>query len=462
MSDDAVLALRLVRAAAPVASPRRDAGDLADGPAGRAAIEGWQAMRRDWRAARGLLLKAQRRAQGLGSRRRRAFADHLFTLVRHERTLLRLLSEVGVSADRRDTPQLVSLAALVALAGLEPERAAELAPGIPWSELTDPAHLLTGWVLRERPTPATALAEAASVSDPFAAGVLERLEPEEAALALGALSRRAPIFLRVATSQTTRDEAIAALAEAGVRAEASPWSEAGVRLLQRVEVHTLAPVRDGRLAVQDEGSQVVAELVAAAPGEVVVDACAGAWGKALALAEAMDRRGRILACDVRPDALDRGAKRARAAGLSTVEPVRLRDERLPKKLRSLTGRADRVLVDAPCTGTGAARRQPWNRWLATRRAITDATATQAAILDRFAPLVKPGGTLVYATCSVLTAEDEKVVDAFLRRHGDFERQPTSLALGAERAERLGGPAVLRMWPHRHDTDGFFAAVLRRR
>jgi 16S rRNA (cytosine967-C5)-methyltransferase len=212
--------------------------------------------------------------------------------------------------------------------------------------------------------------------------------------------------------------------------------------------------------VQDEGSQLVAECVDAAPGMLVVDACAGAGGKSLALASAMEGRGRIVACDVRQRVLDRGLGRSSRARYSCVETVSLPDEGpLPERLLALRGKADRVLVDAPCSGSGSIRRTPHGRWRATERELAELPPRQLAILARTAPLVAPGGRLVYATCSLFRAENEDVVARFLSSEPSFSLLPLDAVLGAPRAASFGDGKFLKLFPHIHDTDGFFAAVL---
>jgi len=222
--------------------------------------------------------------------------------------------------------------------------------------------------------------------------------------------------------------------------------------------------------VQDEGSQLVAALVDARPGMQVADYCAGAGGKTLAMAAGMNNKGRIVAIDVLETRLDRSAQRLRRAGAHNVERRALMtrkggaDNR--KWLKRQKGAFDRVLVDAPCTGTGTWRRNPDARWTLTPRDLAELVPKQAEILDAAARLVKPGGGLVYATCSVLPAENERQVEAFLARHADFSVVPVAGlwadAIGSEPPAHIADSPYLRLSPLRHGTDGFFAAALVRR
>jgi len=208
--------------------------------------------------------------------------------------------------------------------------------------------------------------------------------------------------------------------------------------------------------VMDEGSQLVAELVAPPPGGRVLDACAGAGGKTLALGALLAGKGRVLALDTDGKKLEELRRRARRAGLTNVEARPIKEGPL-----GIKGQFDRVLVDAPCSGLGTLRRNPEARWRLTPADLDELPARQRAILERYAPLVAPGGRLVYATCTVDAAENDAVVDAFVRAHPDFTPVPAKEILGRARALELGDGERLRLLPHVHGTDGFFAAVLRR-
>lgn len=267
-----------------------------------------------------------------------------------------------------------------------------------------------------------------------------------------------PLDLRVNPLQATREEMLRALRDLGLAAEASRLAPLGIRLAERVSLARLPALKTGALEIQDEGSQLVAQLVDARPGARVADFCAGAGGKTLALAAQMDNRGHIVACDVNEGRLKRCAERLRKAGLHNAA-TRLLTSETDRWIKRSKGTFDRVLVDAPCSGTGTWRRNPDARWRAPEAGLAGLVALQARILASAARLVKPGGRLVYATCSLLPAENEAQVAAFLAANPAFHVVPL-----AEVAPQMTGsahPDYLSLTPARHDTDGFFAAVLQR-
>ncbi len=278
---------------------------------------------------------------------------------------------------------------------------------------------------------------------------------------LAALRDEAPFDLRGNTLKVTREQAIAVLAEEKVPAEPTPLSPWGLRLSGRIALVQYQAFRTGLVEVQDEGSQLVTLLTGAKPGEAVVDFCAGAGGKTLGLAAMMDNRGRLVACDVSAGRIDRAAERLRRAGVHNVRKQVLKGEDDPWVKRHAGG-FDRVLVDAPCTGTGTWRRNPDAKWRLSPERLDELTGVQDRVLASAARLVKPGGRLVYATCSMLPEENEARIEAFLASTPQFSVVPIAGAW----AEAVGGacPAegrFLRLTPARHHTDGFFVAILTR-
>ena len=221
----------------------------------------------------------------------------------------------------------------------------------------------------------------------------------------------------------------------------------------------------GEVEVQDEGSQLLALLTDARRGEMVVDFCAGAGGKTLALGAAMRNTGRLYAYDTSGHRLDAMKPRLARSGLSNVHPVQLAHER-DDRIKRIAGKIDRVLIDAPCSGLGTLRRNPDLKWRQSPKAVQELQVKQRAILDSAARLLKPGGRLVYATCSLLRAENEDVADAFEQQHADaFTALPVHELLAQAHvagAADLDSQGRLRLWPHRHGTDGFFAAAWQRR
>ncbi|MDQ2892259.1 MAG: RsmB/NOP family class I SAM-dependent RNA methyltransferase, partial [Pseudomonadota bacterium] len=255
---------------------------------------------------------------------------------------------------------------------------------------------------------------------------------------------------RVNTLIAARDDVLAALPEA----QPTPHAPDGIRLPSGTNVDQLPLFQGGAIEVQDEGSQLVGLAIAAQPGQRIVDLCAGAGGKTLAIAAAMKNDGKILACDTDRMRLQRLAPRAERAGAAIIESRLLDPGEEATMLADWRGTADSVLVDAPCSGTGTWRRNPEARWRLNQARLDRLQATQAHILDLAAALVKPGGAIVYIVCSLLDAEGADRVTAFLKKHRKWHAEPLSLPAGSARGEGL------RLDPAAHGTDGFFVARLR--
>ncbi len=273
------------------------------------------------------------------------------------------------------------------------------------------------------------------------------------------LQQPAPLDLRVNVLKRSRADVVAALAADGLRVNDTPWSPFGVRVAGNPAISRNPLFLAGDIEVQDEGSQLLALLVEPRRGEMVVDFCAGAGGKTLALGMLMRSTGRLYAFDISARRLDKLKPRLARSGLSNVHPQRIEGER-DARVRRLAGKIDRVLVDAPCSGLGTLRRNPDLKWRQTPETVKEMQRKQAAILAGAAILLKPGGRLVYATCSVLAAENEGIVEPFLSANPGF-----SLAHAGEILSRQKVPLecgqILELWPDTHHTDGFYAAVLER-
>ena len=291
----------------------------------------------------------------------------------------------------------------------------------------------------------------------------KRFEAEELAHLAASLNYPAPLDLRANPIKASRDEVLSALSKAGIEAGATPFAPFGVRVVGKPPLTKLDAFQDGWLEVQDEGSQLLCSLVAPKRGEMIVDFCAGAGGKTLALGAMMRSTGRLYAFDISDRRLAKLKPRLARSGLSNVYPAQIAHER-DERIKRLAGKIDRVLVDAPCSGLGTLRRNPDLKWRQSPKAIDELRAKQAAILASAARLLKPGGRLVYATCSLLRAENEDIAAAFTAEHADFQVLPALAALEGARvshAEQLVQGEYLRLWPHRHATDGFFAAAWQR-
>jgi 16S rRNA (cytosine967-C5)-methyltransferase len=298
---------------------------------------------------------------------------------------------------------------------------------------------------------------------------LARVFGDERAAEGAALSSRAPLDLRVNTLAGTREDALPKLAHLG--AEAARWSPVGLRIRLGADakspaIHAEPAFLKGQIEIQDEGSQLAALLSGAKPGEQVVDLCAGAGGKTLALAAAMENRGQIYATDTDKRRLVAIHERIARSGARNIQV------RTPKSvgdvLADLAGRADLVLIDSPCTGTGTWRRNPDAKWRIRPGALAVRLNEQEAVLERAVALVGPGGRIAYVTCSVLAEENGDQVRAFIGRHGDFSvEKPANVITGLGERAYLFARAVLisdeglLMTPRRTDTDGFFVSMLRR-
>jgi 16S rRNA (cytosine967-C5)-methyltransferase len=290
--------------------------------------------------------------------------------------------------------------------------------------------------------------------------LIARYGEEETIRIAEGLNRPAPLDLRVNVLKNSREEALAALTQASIDCQPTPYGPLGIRLARKPALQNLSLFKEGAIEVQDEGSQLLAQLVGAKRGEMVVDFCAGAGGKTLALGAAMRNTGRLYAFDVAEKRLSKLKPRLARSGLSNVHPVVIAHEN-DIKVKRLAGKVDRVLVDAPCSGLGTLRRNPDMKWRHTQQSVDELNAKQHGILAGAARLVKPGGRLVYATCSILDEENEAVVAQFLSTHEDFVLVPMNDVL-AEQKIPLQTGEYLRLFPHLHQTDGFFAAVLERK
>ncbi|WNO06438.1 RsmB/NOP family class I SAM-dependent RNA methyltransferase [Rhodoferax mekongensis] len=279
------------------------------------------------------------------------------------------------------------------------------------------------------------------------------------------LNLGAGLDLRVNALKAKRADVQKELQQAGIKAVPTPFSPLGLRIAGKPALNKNEAFLRGDFEVQDEGSQLLAMLVDAKRGEMVVDFCAGAGGKTLALGAAMRSTGRLYAFDTSAHRLDALKPRMARSGLSNVHPAAIAHER-DDRVKRLSGKLDRVLVDAPCTGLGTLRRNPDLKWRQTMAGVEEMAVKQAAILQSASRMVKSGGRLVYATCSVLPQENEAIADAFSAANPEFVPLSAGEVLANLKVENApslcsggnNGQLYLRLWPHLHQTDGFFAAV----
>jgi 16S rRNA (cytosine967-C5)-methyltransferase len=409
------------------------------------------------------LHRALRAHKELHSVERRYIATALFAMIRLHRRYDYLMEAGLLKAKARRfgtlaTPELCRLrlaAALVTDLGELPEAALRMSD----SDSTL-APALQAVVAGEAPWPSDPVARLC-VEESLPGWFAKRLLTEyggKAPLLAHALNARAPLTLRTNVLKTTREELQKALAAEGIESQPGKYSPWALVLDGHHNVFGLKSYKDGHFDIQDEGSQLVALATGAQPGERVMDACCGAGGKTLALAAMMQNKGPLRACDVDERRMKDLRPRAKLAGAFNLEPAVIPDGAPgDKAIKGWLKRADVVLIDAPCSGTGSWRRHPDARWRQKDTEIAGYAELQQKILRRYAACVKPGGRLVYATCSLFEEENGQVADAFLKETPEFKPEPiVGLAPGA-----VDAAGRLRMSPHLHGTDGFFAAMFRR-
>jgi 16S rRNA (cytosine967-C5)-methyltransferase len=292
----------------------------------------------------------------------------------------------------------------------------------------------------------------------WAAVILKKRFGKDFQHEMEALLLPAPLDLRVNAIKSSRSHVLNEIEKTDLKALPCRFSPLGIRIEERPSLNTLPMLKEGRVEIQDEGSQLAAAIVDARPGMRIVDFCAGAGGKTLAIAAQMQNKGRIVACDVLAGRLKRSTERFRRAGVHNIEVRPLKNERDPW-VKKHKGEFDRVLVDAPCTGTGTWRRNPDARWRSLGPGLETLVILQLEILDSAARLVKKGGRLIYATCSLLPDENEKQIEKFIETHKDFRVVPYHEILTS--VAGLPHDDYLMLTPAQHGTDGFFAAAMER-
>ena len=413
-------------------------------------------------------LSAFFRARKSGARDRAFIAETAYAVLRRKRLLERLAAcgpnlepaflapgatpkrAPKVAGPRRISPRELVLLSLSRVRGMS-QRQLEgaLLPGeAEW--LAD---------IRRQPEPELTLGEQLDFPDWLVERLAPRMTAEELLALARALNTPAPLDLRVNTLKAEREGVMQRLAADGIVATPCPYSPLGLRLKTKPYLAKHPAYLDGSIEVQDEGSQLLGFLLAPKRGEMVVDFCAGAGGKTLILGALMRSTGRLYAFDVAEKRLAKLKPRAARAGLSNVHPACLSGEN-DTRVKRLAGKVDRVLVDAPCSGLGTLRRNPDLKWRQSAQSVAELTVKQAAILAAASRLLKPGGRLVYATCSILAEENEAIVDAFLASQADFHRLSAQEVLAAQGIVIDCGEDM-RLSPQKHGTDGFYAAVLER-
>ncbi len=452
------------------ASPAPRRRPAADGPrplredlVTQACLEVYGAIRHEGRMADRALDFSLRRKKNLYSTERRVVAERVYALLRRQLTVEHLLklARPGFEALAGTHQDLLRLCASRVLMG---EGVGAVARGSALGmkdqsaleALPEAAAALDTLPAEERFSIAASL-------PPFLADRFRHEFGSQAERATEAMNERAPLVARVNTLKADREKLMTLLKEEGVDCHPTRFSPFGVVLETRLNAYALATFQDGYFELQDEGSQLLGMLVDPPPTRVV-DACSGAGGKTLQLAAEMKNRGELHAIDIDIRRMEDLKKRARRAGVHNVR-ARVIPPSHPEAeaaIADLVAKADRVMVDAPCSGTGTFRRNPDARYRLAPEDLAMHVARQKELIARFAALVKPKGRLIYGTCSVLREENEDVVEGFLATHPEFSLMPVIEELGEELGARVGRDGYLRLFSHLHNTDGFFGAILVRR
>ncbi len=401
----------------------------------------------------------------LGAKDRRFISDTFFDILRHYRKIRFVAEEAARQLDLPTlSPLVVYMAYATRIRGEDPASVLSAVESTwrftyPKTSCEDflsaaATAVVPPSILRH---PIRHLALEYSFPEFIIAEWVERFGEHETSLLCLALNQQAPTVVRVNTLKTTREQCQARLAVEGVESEPTTFSPVGLMLHKRINTQALQSFRDGWFEIQDEGSQLLSLLTEAQPGQVVVDACAGGGGKTLHLAALMDNRGTIYAVDVDATRLDNIRPRLARSGTTIVQLFHARQDAAP--IPQCVGAADVVLVDAPCSGVGTVRRNPGAKLRVSEASIERMAQTQRRVLEAYAPLVRPGGRLVYSTCTLLRKENEERVEEFLHLHPEFTLLPAPAIIRQYITTADASSPYLSLYPHRTTTDGFFAAVM---
>jgi 16S rRNA (cytosine967-C5)-methyltransferase len=433
------------------------------GRVGSTILELWQRTRMDWGFVTDRLSSVFRRERWIGSHERRFISETLYGLVRH---LRRIDLSISLISRRTAAPRdLDRLLALLVLEGqIDPKDAAAASPALDWARCKN----VDDAIAAERNL-VKRVALAASMPDWLARKLCADWGQEAMPLAL-ALNQRAPMTVRANSLIVDRATLAAELAAEGLETTPGKWCDSALIVDTRTNLFGTKAFTRGAFEAQDEGSQLLADLSVPAKndgpgkkGPLVIDLCAGAGGKTLAIAARLGNRGRLISTDVDGKKLEELRRRARRAQVSIAQALTIDDGEWPPQLLAHSGKADVVLVDAPCSGIGALRRNPEARWRLTEADVNALTAIQRRLVERAATLCATGGRIVYATCTLLRTENQDVVEAVTAAHPDIKKAPLAGVLGEERAAELSSRdgESFTVTPHRHGTDGFFAQLLTR-
>ncbi|MFH0900759.1 MAG: RsmB/NOP family class I SAM-dependent RNA methyltransferase [Pseudomonadota bacterium] len=449
------------RATTPIGSRRRLPEISARSNVSALVLDLWEKTRIDWGFATDQIAQTFRREKWLSSEERRQVAEHLYGMIRQARRVDYALERAGARIPPcSEREQARYLAYLVLEGTIDARKASAMMPAVSWQAVASVDEHI-----RREHDPARRLALRRSLPDWLARRFLDEY-PADADPLAESLNQRAPLTVRANAAKIAREGLAELLAAVGVASRPTQYARHGLHILhgpgqsKGINVFALRAFREGLLEPQDEASQLVAELVDPRPKGLVIDACAGAGGKTLALAAQLGGCGRVIALDVSERKLAELRRRARRANLSNIRTIVIEPDRWPSEVEALVGKADRVLVDAPCSGIGALRRNPEARWRLHEEDTLRLAREQQQIVTRAAGLLAPGGRLLYATCTMLRTENEEVIARFLDSQRDFARLPVKdlVGEGRIRCPTDADGMCLRTLPHLHGMDGFFAAL----
>ncbi len=412
----------------------------------------------------------------LGSHDRRFIAETTYGTLRHLRRAQVVTEQALATANQTATDDdnlLLTIAAYL----VNVERREDITPEVLEPKLASPQpkdslEFLLKRFAETNHFPATDDAERLGVAYSYPDWLTRKLLSEHGAgteRLMASLNEQAPLTLRVNTLKATVEECQAKLKSEGIETTRTAHSPVGLSVGKRLNIFGLQAFRNGLFEVQDEGSQLLPLLIDPKPTAKVLDACAGAGGKTLALAAIMKNRGEIFATDVHDGRLDELRKRSKRAGVSNVRVRAVGDiseltspeAAEASRVGDFNGYFDVVLIDAPCSGLGTIRRNPGMKWSVTEEMVQELSEKQSHILGQSAQLVKPGGRLVYATCTMLREENEGVVEGFLSRHSEFSPVDVSQSVEKLKLTYAQSGNYIKLQPHIHGTDGFFCAMLER-
>lgn len=405
-----------------------------------------------------LLNNYLRQRRYIGSSDRREISNTFYDVIRSYWTLQGYLSAGGYGTSTKDVPALARLHMALYVVKILNKPFKDLETIFNGDEFCPrPLQTFDMMIMEKMKTITLShLSEAAQLGvGEMSLSHLKQQFPDTYVQEIQAQQGMASFDLRVNTLKSDRERIMKLFQNEKIECVPTPYSPWGIRLSQRIPLSTHRAFLEGWIEVQDEGSQLIAMVVEAKPGMHVWDYCAGAGGKTLAIAATMENKGRILATDTLEWRLKKGPQRFRRAGAHNIE-CRVLDESQWKWIKRQQGKFDRVLVDAPCSGSGTWRRNPELKWRLAETDLNEISQKQRDILSKTAPLVKPGGRLIYATCSLYPQENQDQIAWFLKEHPAYALHPLELPF-------TDGPVdYLQLSPGTHGTDGFFACVLARK